>query len=204
MPDSLSPNLPSARFLMACSRFDQENSKDPNSHVVDGIVEPRELFYSRQLTAWILKLAPNASEELRLAGRSQHLCRWLIPRDSYPANRLGYLQWRNDLKKMHATKAAAILEQCGYDLEMIARVQSLNLKKDFPRDPDSQVLEDALCLVFLEFQFADLASRTEEEKMVNVLRKSWNKMTPAGRERALSLPLSPRERGLLEKALASA
>ena len=189
---------------MVCSRFDQENSQDPNSHAVNGVAEPRELFYSRQLTAWILKLAPDASEALRLAGRCQHLCRWLIPRDSYPANRPGYLQWRNDLKKVHAAKAATILEECGYDDEMVERVQSLNLKKNFPHDPDSQVLEDVLCLVFLEFQFEDLASRTEEEKMVSVLRKSWNKMTPAGREHALKLRFGPRERGLLEKALASA
>ena len=85
---------------------------------------------------------------------------------------------------------------------MIAKVQALNLKKDFPQDPDSRVLEDALCLVFLEFQFAELAAKTSDEKMINALRKAWKKMTPAAREWALKLPYEPREKALLERALA--
>jgi hypothetical protein len=116
-------------------------------------------------------------------------------------DRVGYLRWRNDLKQFHARKAGEILREVGYDPETIRRVQELNLKKNFPADPESRVLEDALCLVFLQHQFADLAARTAEDKVINALRKSWNKMTPAARTEALKLSFAPREQALLNKAL---
>ena len=191
------------RFQSALRRFDEENSRDPNSETVDGVRQPRELIYARWLTVWVLKLAPEASEELRLAARCQHLCRWMVARSSYPMTRAGYLQWREGLKKFHAQKAGEILREVGYGEEIVARVQSLNLKKDFPKDPETRVLEDALCLVFLERQLADLAAKTTEDKVVNALQKSWKKMTEQGREWALKLPYGPWERALLEKALAS-
>ena len=116
-------------------------------------------------------------------------------------DRAGYLKWRNDLKKFHAEKSGEILRELGFPDTTIERVQSLNLKKDFPKDPESRVLEDGLCLVFLEFQFADLAARTSEDKMINALQKTWKKMTSAARGHALRLPYGPRERALLDRAL---
>jgi len=191
------------RFEAAIRRFDEENARDPNHVVIDGASQPRELVYARWLTDWVLKLAPDASEELRLAARCQHLCRWTVPRESYPMTRIGYLQWREGLKKFHAQKAGEILAELGYPEEVIHRVQNLNLKKDFPKDAETRVLEDALCLVFLERQLTDLASKTAEDKMINALQKSWKKMTPAAREIALKLDYAPEEKALLEKALKS-
>src|ERR1041384_1164760 len=136
----------SPRFEQAIRRFDEENSRDPNRIEVNGIRQPRELIYAQWLTDWVLKLCPDASEELRLAARCQHLCRWMIPRDSYPMTRAGYLQWREALKKFHAQKAGDTLRPVGYPDEVILRVQQLNLKKGFPQDPETQTLEDALCL----------------------------------------------------------
>src|SRR5688572_33431601 len=112
--------------------------------------------------------------------------------------RTGYLQWRAELKKFHARKSGEILREAGYDDETIRRVQALNLKADFPKDAEVRVLEDALCLVFLEHQFADLAAKTDDEKMINALQKSWNKMTPAAHAEALKLNYAPREKALLE------
>ena len=146
-------------------------------------------------------LKRDASEVLRLAARGQHLCRWMIPRDSYPMTRVGYLQWREALKKFHAQRAGEILREVGYPEDAIERVQQLNLKKNFPRDPEGRVLEDALCLVFLEHQLADLAAKNAEDKMINVIQKTWQKMTPLARDVALKLPYRPREKALLEKAL---
>ena len=183
--------------------MDEENSKDPNTEVVDGVPWPRELLYARRLTDWVLKLCPDAPEELKLAARCQHICRWMIPRDSYERTKAGYLRWRNELKKFHAQKAGEILREVGYDEEMIARVQALNLKKDFPKDPSSRVLEDALCLVFLEHQLADLAAKSTDEQMINALRKSWGKMTEQGRAEALKLEYAPQMRVLIERALAT-
>jgi len=191
------------RFQAALRRFDEENSRDPNRLAVDGAEEPRELVYARWLSDWVERLCPMASEELRLAARCQHICRWTIPRSQYPMTRVGYLQWREALKKFHASKAGEILREIGYPDEMVTRVQRLNLKKDFPKDPDVQVLEDALCLVFLERQLGDLASKSEEEKVINALQKSWGKMTPRAQEIALGLPYGEREKQLIEKALKS-
>ncbi len=193
-----------ARFEAALRRFDEENARDPNTELVAGVPRPRELVYAERLTDWVLRLKPVASEALRLAARCQHLCRWMIPRSRYPMDRAGYLRWRTELKKFHAEKAGAILREVGYGAELVGQVQALNLKKDFPRDPDSRVLEDALCLVFLQFQFADLASKTDADKMLNALRKSWQKMTEPARAEALKLPFAPREKALLEQALQGA
>lgn len=194
----------SGRFEAAIRRFDELNAADPNLELVDGQQQPRELVYARRLTEWVLKLRPDASETLRLAARCQHLCRWTKPRDSYPMTRAGYLRWREELKKFHAQKADEVLREIGYEKATISRVQALNLKKDFPNDPECRVLEDALCLVFLEFQFAALAEKTTEEKMVNALLKAWNKMTPSARAEAMKLSFAPREKALLEKALSAA
>jgi hypothetical protein len=190
------------RFQAALRRFDEENSRDPNrEQIPDGATQPRELLYAHWLTDWVLRLCPEASEELRLAARCQHLCRWTIPRDSYPMTRAGYLKWRADLKKFHAQRAGEILREVGYPAEVIARVQALNLKQNFPNDPEVRVLEDALCLVFLEHQFGDLAAKTSDEKMINALQKAWNKMTPAAQQAALKLPYPAREKALLDQAL---
>ena len=193
----------SSRFEAALRRFDEENGRDPNTESINGTLRPRELAYSERLSDWVLKLSPQASEPLQLAARCQHLCRWLIPRQSYPMTRAGYLQWREALKRFHAEKAGEILREVGYPQEIISRVQELNLKKGLSNDPETQVLEDALCLVFLERQFADLAGKTPEEKMIGVLQKTWKKMSAAGRAAAQQLPLDPGEKALLEKALRS-
>lgn len=195
------PDPAANRFDHAIARFDEENAKDPNTEMADGQPHPRELLYARRLSQWVRRLAPNPSQELLLAARCQHLCRWMIPRGSYEMTKAGYLKWRNDLKKFHAAKAGDILREVGYPEETIQKVQDLNLKKNFPHDPNSRILEDALCLVFLQYQFSDLAARTEEPKIINALQKSWNKMSEPGRAAALQLPYSPREKALLEKAL---
>src|SRR3989442_3851345 len=200
--DSSQPRLSDTnRFEAAIRRFDAANSLDPNFEIVEGIARPRELVYAERLTPWALKLCPDASEELRLAARSQHICRWMVARSSYPMTRPGYLKWREDLKKFHAEKAGEILRAAGYSEETVAKVQTLNLKKNFPQDPDSRVLEDALCLVFLEFQFAELAAKTTDDKLINALQKSWKKMTPAAREHAVKLNFGPKEKSLLGRAL---
>jgi len=185
------------KFEAALRRFDEANSRDRSRE--DG--QPRELLYAQRLTDWVLRLCPDASEELRLAARCQHICRWEIPRASYPMTRAGYLKWRADLKKFHAQKAGEILQGVGYDETAIRRVQDLNLKKHFPADAETRVLEDALCLVFLQFQFADLAAKTAEDKTINALQKSWAKMSEAARAEALKLEFGPREKTLLQRAL---
>lgn len=192
---------PKSKLETAIELIDAENARDPHSEFVQGSPRPRELVYAERLNVWIEKLAPDASDILRIAARCQHLCRWQVPRASYPMDRIGYLQWREDLKKLHAQKAGEILTKAGYGAKVIEKVQALNLKKNFPKDPESRVIEDALCLMFFQYQFADIARDHPEEKVIGILQKTWKKMTPKARKMALALELGPREKGLVERAV---
>ncbi|MBZ0252233.1 MAG: DUF4202 domain-containing protein, partial [Candidatus Methylomirabilis sp.] len=146
-------------------------------------------------------LYPAATEALRLAALAHHLRRWTIPRDTHPKGRAGYLRWRRALHDLHAREVGAILEDVGYDACFIARVQDIVRKKDLAEDGEVQALEDAICLVFLESELDPLRARMEEEKLASVLRKTWGKMSPLGREAALALELSPEARALVRRAV---
>lgn len=190
------------RFLKTIGEIDLLNDDDPTRIALDGHNVGYEVYFSAQLTRWVLKLAPEASEALMLAARGQHICRWMIPREDYVRDRAGYLKWRADLKKFHAHKMVTLLQSMGYDQEVQDRVAALNQKKGLNTDPECQVLEDALCLVFLEKQFAQFSEKTDEEKMIGILQKSWAKMSEAGRNEALSLDLNEACKALVGKALA--
>jgi Domain of unknown function (DUF4202) len=189
-------------FEAAKEGIDEANAADPTSFEFQGTRVPYELFYAQQLTRWVLRLRPDASSSLLLAARCQHICRWEIPRNSYPMTRAGYLKWRTDLKKFHATKSGEILARAGCSPELIARVRSLNLKENLGHDEELQVLEDALCLVTLEYQLADLIRKTEPEKLTSILQKTWKKMSQAAHEMALALPYTDEQKKVLEVALA--
>ena len=182
--------------------FDAANSADPNTVVIDGSPVPYELFYALRLTEWVQRLSANASSALLLAARCQHICRWMIPRSSYPMTRAGYLKWRTDLKQFHAQKSGEILMESGCSSELIARVQELNLKKNLGHDDELQILEDALCLVTLQYQLTDLVRKTEPTKMISILQKTWKKMSARGRDEALRLSYPDDLKSLLSQALA--
>ena len=186
----------------AFEHFDAANSEDPNVVVVNGVEHPKEKVFAQRLTRAVLSLNPEASEALQLASRCQHICRWKTPRSSEPMGRAGYLKWRAGLKKFHAETSATILREIGYDDETVARVQSLNQKQNLKTDPDCQTLEDALCLVFLEYQFDDLIETTEAEKMIRIVQKTWAKMSDQGHAAAQKCVYSNTATSLLEKALA--
>jgi Domain of unknown function (DUF4202) len=189
------------RFNAAIARFDAANADDPTTEVFQGAVYPKELLYARRMTAWLDNLAPDASEALRLAVRCQHIQRWTIPRHTYTMDRHGYLRWRTTLAKFHADTAAAILRDVGYDEATIQRVQRLLRKERLKRDPEVQCLEDVICLVFLEHYLAAFATQHDEAKVLDILRKTWTKMSARGHEVALTLPMSPEARRLVEQAL---
>ena len=191
-----------ALFEVAFEKFDAANSLDPRQWLDGGKSYPQECFFAEQHTKWVLKLDPDASEALLLASRCQHICRWEIPRKSYAMDRAGYLTWRSDLKKFHAEKSATILREVGIDEETISRVQQLNLKMNLRADPECQVLEDALCLTFMEYQFDALIADTEEDKMIKIVQRTWGKMSERGHAEALKLNLSGSALAVVQKALA--
>lgn len=188
-------------FNKAIETFDQVNSLDPNFVEIEGEKKPRELFYGLWLSEWITKLNPNASEELRLAARCQHLKRWEIPRSTYPEGLKGYNKWKKDLAVFHSEEAGKILKEVGYDNSTIERVKSINLKKNLKTDSDVQTMEDALCLVTLEFQIEDFSSKHDDEKMIGIIRKTWAKMSELAKQEALKLQYSERVLELIKKAI---
>lgn len=190
------------RFELAVRRFDEANAEDPRRETFAGREHPKELLYGQRMSAWLERIEPGAPEAVRLAVRAQHICRWKIPRSSYPMNRPGYRAWRSHLGKFHAETAGAILSEAGYDGETIARVQSLLRKERLKTDPDCQLLEDVACVVFLEFYFEDFRREHDEPKLVNIIRRTWRKMSEKGHDAALKLKMSPRARAIVEKALA--
>jgi hypothetical protein len=192
------------RFDQAISAFDSANAQDPNLEELDGEEVPHEWIDAKRVADWVLKLDPTASEALRLASRCQHIKRWESPRTDYPMNRAGYLKWRQDLKAFHAETAGNILRDAGYDEAFIRAVQDLNLKKNLPQGGDVQVLEDALCLSFLEFEYAVFLQNVPEERMVGILRKTWGKMSEEGRAQALTLSFSGEAKRLIAVALSDA
>ncbi len=190
------------RFDQTVARFDAINREDPAQITFEGETHPAEFLLAQALCYRVIQLAPEASEPLLLASRSQHLRRWERPRSEYPEGRAGYLKWRADLKVFHADETAKILEEFGYDAETIEAVRELNLKKNIKRNADCQTLEDGLCLVFLQFQYEGIIAKYEADKVIDILRKSAAKMSEAGLAAAGNLSYSHRGRELLGQALA--
>ena len=189
------------RLSRALAAIDAANADDPQTLSVRGEQRPKELAHAELVSEWVAALCPDASEALRLAARAHHVRRWEIARDAYPEGRAGYHRWRKALQAHHAEILGRILQAAGYDAATAARAQALVRKQGLGRDPEVQVLEDALCLVFLETQFRDLAERLEEEKLLDVTRKTLRKMSEQAIARAGELPLDDRSRALLERAV---
>ena len=161
------------RLSIAFDLLDNYNKQDPRTITYEDVIYPTEYFHALQLHNWVKKLAPHASETLLLASRCQHIGRWQIPREQYPQTKAGYLTWRKELAKFHAAKAAELLLQAGYSEEKRKAVQHILLKEELKNDHDVQTMEDALCLVFLQFQFENFAQQHDDEKIIRILQKTW-------------------------------
>ena len=177
------------RLARAIAAIDAANRDDPHQIEVRGRQLSKELAHAELASEWIERLDDTPSEALRIATRAHHLRRWTLPRADYPEGRKGYLVWRQALKDRHAEEAAAILAPLGYPEDLIARVREIILRKNLAGDRDAQLLEDALCLVFIETQLDDLARRLAPEKMRDVALKTLRKMSPVARQLALELTI---------------
>ena len=191
-----------ARLEVALARFEAAHREDPRRIVVDGRPVPWSVHYHRRLTHWVLHFDPSASVPLRLAAACQHIRRWQVPRADYGAGRRGYRRWRSDLAKLHAEIAREIVTDVGYDEETVARVEALLRKVGLGRDAEVQLFEDAICMVFFENEYVELAAKHEDGKLVDILRRTWAKMSEVGRRAVLDMAgdLPERERRLVEAA----
>ena len=189
------------KLEQAIQLIDQKNAQDPHQEIVDGETFSKELLYSQRMTRQLLEYKPDASAELQVAARAQHICRWKVDRGEYPMDKAGYFRWRNDLKKMHAEITADILKDVGFEGSFIDRVSFLLQKKKLKKDDGTQALEDVICLVFLQHYFDQFAAKHDDSKVVDIIRKTWKKMSPEGQKAALELELPEKTRVLVRRAL---
>jgi hypothetical protein len=180
------------RFNNAIARFDAYNAADPNG---------KEVPYAQRMSDRLDTFEPGAEEHIKLAIRCQHIGRWTIPRNTFPEGKKGYIAWRNKLKSFHAETAGDILKECGYDSEMIHKVQDLLLKKDLRNNADTQLLEDVVCIVFVEFYLDEFAAKHPDDKVIDILEKTLKKMSPRAIQVAGGVDLSARTKELLLQAV---
>ncbi|MCX8017425.1 MAG: DUF4202 domain-containing protein [Rhodocyclaceae bacterium] len=177
-------------YERAIALIDAANAEDPRLDTdYDGQTVPRELLYGRRMSEMIERYAPEADEAQRLAVRAQHIQRWKTPRDSYPMTREGYLQWRTGLYKFHAETAGRLVKEAGYDDATVERVKQAVGKRALKVNPDTQLLEDVADLVFIEHYMLEFAKQKpdySEEKWLDIIRKTWKKMSERAHAFALS------------------
>jgi hypothetical protein len=196
------PNVPAA-----LAAIDVAHSEDPNKVSIDGKEVPYELHYAQKCTRYLdLHVQSDApSPLLTIAIRAQHFRRWEVPRDTFPKTKPGYFAWRTHLKKRQGqqVKEICLLPEMGFSEDDADRVAALIAKEGLKDgEPEVQILEDVACLVFLDDQFEQFEQTVDEEKMINILRKTWGKMSPRGRDLALQMDLSSRAKALVSRALA--
>ena len=186
----------------AFAAIDAANAADPN--IIEWRSErwPRAQLQGMLATEWVETLDPRASDEVLLAARAHHVHRWTIARTSYPDDRVGYLRWRRALKEVHAEVVGELLPPAGISVDAVARVQALVRKEGLGRDPETQLLEDAICLTFLETQFEDLAARLDHERLVSAVQKTVVKMSEQAVGLVAQTRISPAARAALNDALA--
>jgi Domain of unknown function (DUF4202) len=177
------------RLSTVLAAIDAANAADP--------VAGRALTYGKRMSARLARYEPRASEALQIAARAQHIERWAIPRDSYPMDRIGYLKWRKDLQHHHAKRASDLMAAAGYGESEIARVAALLRKEALKSNEETQILEDVICLVFLEHEAPDFIAKHGDAKVMDILAKTAKKMSPRGVQAIAKLPLVPRLKGLL-------
>ncbi len=196
-----------AQLECALTAIDKANCEDPTFEEMSGKALPREHVYSLHMTRWLYVLEPEPSGIMQIACRAQHLERWKMPRSDYPEGRKAYYEWRRACGRMHGRRAAEIMADCGYPPEECKRVEVILTKRELRKDPDTQLLEDVACLVFLEKYFAPFHADNaeyEREKWLTIVRRTWNKMSPRAHTHALALTRSLPEhlKVLMQEALA--
>lgn len=189
------------RLSRVLALIDEANCADPNLTDTPDGRRPAELVYGERMSAMLSGFRPAASEHLAIAARGQHIERWTVPRASYPAGRVGYLRWRSDLKSRHARRVGELMAAAGYPPDDVARVEALVRKERLKYDPAAQALEDVACLVFLAHYAEDFIARHDDDKVIDILRKTAVKMSPAGLAAAAGLALPERLARLLRTSL---
>ncbi len=176
-------------YIKARSLIDAANKEDPNRVTADGEDWPKELLYSERMSDMLERYKPEADDVMKLAIRAQHIERWKSSRQDYPQGRIGYLKWRKDLYKIQASRAVELMAEAGYEQAERDRAWQAVAKKNIKGNPDTQMLEDVTDLVFMEHYMLEFVTKHpdyDELKWLEIIRKTWLKMSPDAQQFALS------------------
>lgn len=177
------------------------HDEDPNKTTVEGKEMPYETHYAQKMEFYLAKRSPDASDVLRLAVCAQHFRRWEVPRSDYPMTKIGYHSWRTHLKKRQAKLVGEIMDLY-FPSDDTKRCMALIEKEGLRQGEDEvQVLEDVACLVFVDDQFDQFKEKHDEQKIINILKKTWGKMSKEGQDMALEIPMTDECKELVGKAL---
>lgn len=191
------------KLQCAFNAFDNYNSKDHHTEIFEGKEFPKELLYALRMSEKLQEYACEAADHIKLAARCQHIGRWEIPRNSYPMDRKGYLQWRSKLALHHSEIASGLLLECAFDNEEIEKVKFLLQKKELRQHhPDTQLLEDVICLVFIEHYLHEFSLQHDDEKVIDILKKTIQKISPKALAEAGKINMSEKVKVLVHRALA--
>lgn len=193
--------LNTAGFAAAVIAIDTANAADPTMIVVRGSNHPLALIHGQLAAEWVERLHPEADETWLLAARAHHLRRWEVPRSDYEVGKAGYLKWKRDQRARHAQDVGALLAEVEYETDGIGRVRALVRREHLATDAGSQAVEDAACLVFIETQLADIATKLDHDHLIDVIRKTAKKMSPEALAAVAQIPLGEAETSLLATAL---
>jgi len=193
----------SPRFQTVIAEIDAANANDPRRDMVGGTSRPREVVYSERMSDCLSRIYPNASEELQIAARAQHICRWQFPRDKFPLGREGYNAWRAGCREHHAALTSKIMHRHDYTDKEVAQVVKIIKKEELKQDPESQALENVVGVIFVQHYldgFIATHKGYDEEKLVNILKKTLRKMNVDGHAAVLKLHLPPQIRQIVKMA----
>lgn len=193
---------PNEQFGIVIAAIDAANGCDPRTIEFDHRQVAGELVYGWRMTETLVRMASDPSECLRIAVRGQHIERWKFPRRTYPEGRAGYLKWRKDQRNYQGRRLGEIMAAAGYGADEIARVGVLIRKERMASDAEVQMLEDVICVMFFEHYLKNFMPKVDEEKLADILAKTWTRMSEHGHQHALKLDLPPDVPRLLERGLA--
>jgi len=194
--------MTSSRLENTLIAIDNINREDPKSILIDGQAIPNELLYGQYMTTCLQQYWPNSHELLQIAVRAQHIKRWHLKRDEFPEGKAGYLNWRKELGRYHASLTKSLMLENGYTEEDSEKTASILRKEKLKSNSDTQTLEDVACLVFLQHYFDEFSAKHTEEKIIRILQMTWGKMSEEAHNIALSLTLPDHLAALVGKALA--
>ena len=189
-------------YTKARELIDAAHAADPKKTAAG---RPAELVYADRVEAWVIRVVPEATALLRLAARAQHLERWSVPRATFPEGKVGYLNWRRSLYVKQAARAKELLLQAGVASPEAEEVATWVSKTGLKANAGTQALEDSACLVFLENEIEEFATQHADyttEKFVDIIKKTWRKMSPVAQHAALGLNLPPGIAALVTAAVA--